>query len=86
MESTAGRPDGSSRLLPLWNVEIMRKVFADTLYWVALIKSNDPYVNAAKQNYSITKPFAPMWEAARYSHKELVLKRQFNGCPNVNKI
>ena len=27
----------------------MRKVFADTLYWVALIKPNDPYVNAAKK-------------------------------------
>jgi uncharacterized protein len=27
----------------------MRKVFADTLYWIALIKPNDPYVNAAKQ-------------------------------------
>ena len=27
----------------------MRKVFADTLYWVAIIRPNDPYQRAAKE-------------------------------------
>jgi hypothetical protein len=27
----------------------MRKVFADTLYWVATVKSNDPYASAARE-------------------------------------
>ena len=27
----------------------MRKVFADTLYWVAIIRPNDPYQRAAME-------------------------------------
>ena len=27
----------------------MRKVFADTLYWVAIVRPNDPYQPAAKE-------------------------------------
>jgi len=27
----------------------MRKVFADTLYWVAIVKPNDPYARAARE-------------------------------------
>jgi hypothetical protein len=27
----------------------MRKVFADTLYWIAVVKPNDPYAPAARE-------------------------------------
>ncbi len=34
----------------------MRKVFADTLYWVAIVKPNDPYASAAKAAHQAIQP------------------------------
>jgi hypothetical protein len=34
----------------------MRKVFADTLYWVAIIRPNDPYQRACKLAIISTAP------------------------------
>jgi len=34
----------------------MKKVFADTVYWVAIVKPNDPYKPAAEQARQAVKP------------------------------
>lgn len=34
----------------------MRKVFADTLYWVAIVKPGDPYESAAKEARKTIEP------------------------------
>ena len=49
MGPAAGGPDRSSGPLHLRDAQVMRKVFADTLYWIATVKPNDPYEPAARE-------------------------------------
>src|SRR3990172_9857537 len=49
MEQGALRPHRQSGPLRLRLARIMQKVFADTLYWVAVVKPNDPYGAPARE-------------------------------------